>query len=188
MATCLPNREEGIHGRRPWNNPNVSAVSTDVHVTIRHTAVKSMSVAIRMMSPGTGNVLGANTENHDHRMSTHTLTVNADSPLLLRGRVPLDVATSHETRGEEPLTTPQLTWILRTSQIHQQHHCRQVRAVVFHHSLAKQHLPPQTRQVVFHHRPVVGQTHNHVCAAPMRSKRQGHLVLRTGCPLTWVTP
>ena len=140
------------------------------------------------MSPGTGNVLGANTESQGHRMSTHTLMVNADSPLLLKDKVPLDVVTSHETREEGPLTTPQPTWILRTSQIHQQRPRRQVRAVVFHHSLAKQHLPPQTRQVVFHHRQVVDQTHNNVCAEPMRNKRQGHPILRTGCPLMWVTP
>ena len=56
------------------------------------------------------------------------------------------------------------------------------------HSLAKQHLPPQTRQVVFHHRQVVDQTHNNVCAEPMRNKQQGHLILRIGCPLMWATP
>ena len=70
-------QEAGMHGHRPRSNPNAWAANTGEHVTIRHIAAKSVSVAIRMMNPGIGNVLDARTANRGHRMTTHILTANA---------------------------------------------------------------------------------------------------------------
>ena len=78
MARHSPSQEAGIHGHRPRNNPNAWAANTGEHVTIRHIAAKLVSVAIRMMNPDIGNVLGVRTANRGLQMNTHTSTANAD--------------------------------------------------------------------------------------------------------------